>query len=74
LRPAANPPCWFILQPYGNRGVLILRLDGWHERPRSIYTPHGRKMLKEPLHAQKRAFQFSSSLFMGVLLQCCTAT
>jgi hypothetical protein len=27
-----NPPCLVILQPYGNRGVLVLRQEGWHER------------------------------------------
>jgi hypothetical protein len=34
-----NPPCQLILKPYENHGVLILCLDSWCERPRSIYTP-----------------------------------
>jgi hypothetical protein len=41
-----SPPCLVILQPYGNRGVLVLRQDGWHERLRSTCTLVGLKVLK----------------------------
>jgi hypothetical protein len=36
-----------MLQPYRNHRVLVLHHDGWHERPWSIHTPRGWKVLKE---------------------------
>jgi hypothetical protein len=42
-----SPPCLVILQPYENRGVYILHPDWWLERPQSICTPRGRKVLNE---------------------------
>jgi hypothetical protein len=45
--PAVQPTYRLILKPHENRGVLILCLDSWRERPWSIYTLHRQKVLKE---------------------------
>jgi hypothetical protein len=37
--------CLVILQPYGNRGVLVLRQDSWCDRPQSTYTLSGLNVL-----------------------------
>jgi hypothetical protein len=48
----------------GNRGVLILRPDGWRERPRSMYTPCGQKVLnigcKKPRYAIRSMIHVSN--------------
>jgi hypothetical protein len=45
LKPV--PPILFLKQAYENLRVLVLRLDSWHERPRSTSTPRGHKVLRK---------------------------